>query len=278
MPTLTETARLDAVARALAGAHRPDLPPLAVGIASDDAAADLHCTDLRGGDPARELRGFRAPDDWWAFGVASAGTVRSLPDGAPLTEGATFVHLVSRSGASVTRIESADGEPLVRHDEPPAEGRVADACRRVLGLATPSPPADSRLLWALLWLDRVSAVALARPDDPPTWPEVARLYASDDTLLQTYLADHLDDHLVEFGNALGQAWSWSRLRERATVEGLAVAGLSPGDAAWTDEGAFARILLEAYPELDDLLGTLGAVLDESVARQVLDVLRGWGLT
>jgi hypothetical protein len=276
MNTLTEAERLSSLAQVLLSSGPPPTTPVAVGVVDLDDSADLWLNELAVPDLAAALRGFVAPPDWWAFGVLSTGTVRHLDrptdDGLP---GRVIVHLVARSGVAVSLVGGTGTAPIELGVDQPIIGRLADACRRVLGLPTPPPPGDSRLLFALQWLDRVSVEAFLRVDDRLSWSEVARMHPFADILDRSGLDCDLDDHLTEVGNAAGQAWPWERIRAACASGREPLATIAPAEAGWADDGAFARILLEDYPELDDLLVSLGALLAPSVISRINDTLRHW---
>ncbi len=185
------------------------------------------------------------------------------------------MHLLARSGAAVSRIGGDDMGPVDLGVDQPIEGRLADACRRVLGLPTPPPPGDSRLLFALQWIDRVSIEAFMRVEDRLTWSEVARMHPFADILEGSGLDCDIDDHLTEVGNAAGQAWPWDRIRAACASGRQPVATVTAAAAEWADDGAFARMLLEDFPELDDLLVSLGALLAPSVISRIDATLHHW---
>jgi hypothetical protein len=278
MHIATEAERLSSLARVLVASANRSAVPLAVGVVEKGDAADLWLNEMAVPDLAAAFRGFEAPDDWWAFGVACAGTVVRLdhPDHSRLA-GEPVVHLVSRSGASISCVGGQAMPPLDLGEAQPIEGRLADACRRVLQIPTPPPPADTRLLFALQWLDSVSQVAFTHVERPLAWHDVVRMHPFADAVTSSELGVYLDDHVVEVGNAAGRAWSWSRLRTACAQGKETVPGLTAAEAAWADDGCFARMLLEVYPELDDLLVALGALLEPEVTARLEDALRGWGL-
>ncbi|MEJ5255190.1 MAG: hypothetical protein WHS89_07565 [Acidimicrobiales bacterium] len=274
--TLTDAHRLDTLAHVLLASITADDPPAAVGVSSSGGDVALHLRELLGGDPAAELRGFRAPRDWWAFGVLAWVRVRSLDFGAVLSEHRPFIHLVSRSGESVNLIDTGDLCP-VRIGGDDAHGRLSDACRRVLALPTPAPPADTRLLFALAWLDEVAATVQVAPGRRLSWSDVAALHPLTAMLQGDEILGPADDRLPALGRAFAQAWPWSRLWATCAGGSLPIAEIDPVTAAWADEGSFARMLLERYPELPDLLATLDALLAPSEMRRIRDTLAAWDL-
>lgn len=274
--TLTDAQRLDVLAHHLLASITPHDPPAAVGVSSSGGDVALHLRELLGGDPAVELRGVRAPADWWAFGILARVRTRSLDTGAVLSEHRPFVHLVARSGESVTLIDTGEPRPARIGGDGP-DGRLSDACRRVLALPTPPPPADTCLLFALLWLDEVAATVQLAPSRRLTWPEVAALHPFASLLNADDTPAPPDDRLPALGRAFAQAWPWSRLWTSCAAGAQPIAGIDPATAAWADEGSFARMLLERHPELSDLVAALDALLAPPVARRIHETLAAWGL-
>src|SRR5690606_12647733 len=91
-----------------------------------------------------------APEEWSIFGLQVQGTSHHLDDGR--RERSTTTFAVDRTGEELT-ILRADGRA---HElRTGAEGTLPDLCRRVLGLATPPPPAPTGTAFALAWLDAV---------------------------------------------------------------------------------------------------------------------------
>lgn len=270
--------------------HRAHLSPAAVELQAvarlvDEISADepdhllIHLLDEPGPDlalgtkpfdrsvhPFSMLAGFTAPADWAAFGLRVHGRIRRLdePAGAPVASRTTFlVHRDGREASVLRRDDTAEDLPG------PAAGTIPDLCRRVLGLATPAPPAPtSRLLWITIWLDRL----MTAWSDPgrrgqlsSSWAEVAALHpAQHDTPASG--PDPAD--LVAIAGAHTDRWPWSRLRTEGYPVPLPDGPLPPDVAAWMDDGFYARWVLGAFPSPEDLVGDLLSLLHDPVRTQL----------
>jgi hypothetical protein len=222
----------------------------------------LEVLELAGPDLVAELLGLRAPSRWRAVGVVAHARARST-DGTwlPLHRG-RLVHVVDRAGTSVTLLHGAAAVPLeVGPTSEPAQGRVADACRRVLGLATAPPSFDMVAYVVDRWLHRVTKAAHARPG--LSWAEVVALHPAwpltDDG---TAPAAPPTPAAVAAGTAeFGAGLDWERFRRACVAAGRTPADeLSGRAAAWMDAGMFARWLAgealawrSAMDVLDDVL-------------------------
>lgn len=224
--------------------------------------------------PFGEVAGFTAPSDWSMFGMRVHGTARHLDSARP-AETSVTTFLVHRSGAEssiIRRGAAVDALPG------PASGTIPDLCRRVLGLPTdPAPPATDAL-WLLAWLDRI----LEAWGDPSrrariesSWVELALLHpaiatAADDDLLR------LDDPacLIALGQAHTEAWTWARLRAHPEALALPDGALPAYITEWMDDGFYARWATGAFPPATSLARDVGALLDESVCRVLVEVMQG----
>ena len=257
----------------------PDDPPGAdadagagaVGRPADDAL-ELGVHPLDGDHPLEALLGFVAPPDWLALGVTSPGLGHPTPGdtaaggGRRATEPVHVTVLLSRTGEAAGVIRR--GADVTRLGEAPG-GVVADACRRALALPTPPPPPTTAGLWTVRWLDRLveTATAGAGPPGSLTWPAAASLHPA------APVADAPTPESLAVATARRAAeWPWPRLR--AEPAGAATPGPqpSPAQAAWMDDGMFARWLLAWFPPLDDLLEACHDLLPEPVAARIDDTV------
>lgn len=240
--------------------------------------------------PVDELMGFTVPAEWTCIGVATGAWASTFDPSGPRRPRPTGIdrrrvrvlHLVSRSGVSVNILREASVEPVVqRRRASPLEdlGQVDDCCRRSLGLATAPAPADSRELWAYLWLDRVLAETAAGCLDRATWPDLAALHpaytvaiAQDDPELNR----HVIDHLVLAGEFFTAQHPWRELLRLTRLDAGPIP-LPTEVAAWMDTGMYARTALSVFPELDDTLLDLNALLDTAPYRRLVDTIEAWGL-
>jgi hypothetical protein len=251
-------ARLEALAHLLAtddgdelgDAAPPDLP-LAAGVS--DPPDDPHggCLHLQAlvGDPVDAMVGFVAPPEWWAFGVVVPVTLHDLDGRGELRgsrPGRRLVHLVSRHGATFAVAAGPGGIDLVKGPRPSAlEGRIPDACRRVLGLATAPPTVGTGAFFVTRWLDGALERAIAG-------------HSGDDG---NRLGDEFDhDAVVAATVDFERHWSWERLRRACAAGEALVEGMTSEEAAWWDEGGFSRRAFEGYlaaGAMLDLLDELG---------------------
>jgi len=239
----------------------------AVGIAIGTDGVDLHLRPIGCHVPAAEqLCGFDAPAHWDVVGIVARGLARPLAAGAMPRGEVVVVHLQARSGASCSMIGAAPG-PL-QPAGAACGGRLVDVCRRTLGLPTDPPDTPPLQWWAARWLDLLVGVAgleLHRsghelvghfPGPPPAAP-----------------AD-LDD-LEAHGLRLGRTTAWSSLRAAAAAGTLAVPGITPGHAAWMDDGMFARWALDALPSCHTSLAELEPRLPPTLAHRLRRLLQVW---
>jgi hypothetical protein len=152
----------------------PEAPAAHVVVADDVGPVGRGTVGLKALPPADPVAGLlcrRAGPDTAAIGLVGPSRSRSLVDDTT-GEGA-FVHLLTPAGVSVTVAPPAGGGTNPRVLGPTTQvcrGRVADACRRILGL--PTAPAASCTAGALVdqWLDAVLVATLV--DGTLSWAEV----------------------------------------------------------------------------------------------------------
>lgn len=221
---------------------------LALGASTDDPD-EVHVRTLTGGDPAAELVGFDAPHEWDTFGVVISD------------DGSSVVYLVDRRGdeLGLTRTTRPSIDGSVRSvsfvSEGPATGRLTDVCRRVLGLATMPPHGSPAEFAAAVWLDRLVVSVLH--GEVLEWPAMLALQP---------------DHLAGAAST-----TWAQLRERCAAGVVCLDGITACDAAWMDDGMFARFALDPFPELNHLLEPLEALLPPATTCQIIDELSARGL-
>jgi hypothetical protein len=195
------------------------------------------------GDVFGRLLGEVVPDDWDAAGLVVHGTARSLGDpdrdlrpGDRLGRVCTAV-VCDRLGTVASTLRIGDGEPrsMVHGPDDPAGGvgRMLDALRRSVGVATPPPVADSAGLALALWLHRVlEAASAGRPTDP----------GHIDRLRPRLPAD------------------WAQLRSECAAGGWVELDIAPDLAAWMDDGMFSRSCFAAFPDPLEVLVELSELL------------------
>jgi hypothetical protein len=206
---------------------------------------------LRGRRPLALLLGYTAPADWRAIGVTAPG--RAIRTGG--TDDVVVTSFIGRGGEGATLLRR--GDEVTRLPGRP-DGPLADACRRAIGVPTPSPPRSTVGLWTMTWLDRVVEAAASGEDEDLTWHGVAlRHPACSEPLSPAALA--------AAAHALADAWPWPQLR--AAPEVLDVPGPVPAGrvADWMDDGMWARWVLGGFPALDDLVSACRSLLAPTVA-------------
>jgi hypothetical protein len=244
--------RLTAIAHALAEAAEAEPAPAdlvglvdlrSIGIEPAAGAPPDHIvlTAVADPDPVAGLLGTVAPPEVWAVGLVADARARFLDDGTPV--GATsFVHLLDRRGSSVTVLRGPGHDPLVTGPGTDlGEGRIADLCRRMLGLPTPPPPTDMTAHVVDLWLARATRAALQEPG--LEWAEVvARNPATELAVLTT--ATPTPAAVARRTRELGEQLDWERYRTRCIEAGGTPFGELDGEVlSWMDAGMFARWML-----------------------------------
>jgi hypothetical protein len=228
--------RLEALGALLVGSC-PDTP-LGVGVIGlDRSELELAVKPLDCPDVVCALAGLAAPAAWDAFGVVAPAHAHLLDREEPPIRVVIAV-LASRDGITSHRLRGTTSECPTTG----GEGRMLDACRRVLGL--PTPPAEHATdLWSALdWVDRALAAVLhADLGEPPSWATLRRL-------------DRGRHHA-------GRAWS--ALRRDCAAGRVTIPGVGPVAAGWMDDGMFSREALAAYPSLFDSLHDLHELLPPS---------------
>lgn len=232
---------------------------LAVALTDECARSgefDLFVRALPADDPIGSLYGFRAPREWDAFGVATGGTAQTIDrlDNPPRR--VRVVHLVDRDGVEVSMVKPDESSAPMIVDlcgAPDTAGRVPDTCRRVLGLPTRPPVADTATFFTVDWLDRVLAEVLHRDLDAPplSWPAVQRLHRGRDRTVAP----------------------WSILRRECAAGQLTIAGVTPATAEWMDDGMFSRESIATYPDVCELLADLSELLATDVWRSLVERLQ-----
>lgn len=252
-----------------------ELEPCLLHVAAPGAEGfDLGVKPLDGLHPTDVLLGTTAPDDWHAVGIATHGWAYHVAERADPGRRRHRVHVVtllSRSGehAHRTRADDEDLEDALAGEAP--GGEQVDLLQRVLGLPTDPPPCDASTYWSIEWLS-----ALVRTEEPvESLADAVALHPVTNLLRRgTGIADaDLVDVLTAFHRVLG----WGRMRELASLDRFSVPDLSPEDASWLDDGAFARFLLNRCPPLHLLRSRLDAHLPMEVADDVLDLLDDLGI-
>jgi hypothetical protein len=243
--------------------------PVLVGYGTDDEVA-LLAPDTDGVG----LRGLRVTDDTVGLGLVASGRARrsdSPDDERP--QPVVVALVVHRDGTAASRVE-----PVGVVDHVPA-GPLLDECRRALGLPTDPPPQGTEAVLTTTWLLQLTRLVARRPPGRLTWRTLVACHPV--ARLPTGCTDHRGHplrtgDLVDLGDAadlaertealaLERDWSW--LRRQVAASRMLVTGVSPADAAWFDDGSFARAVLAELPA-PALLDHLDRALTPGLARRV----------
>lgn len=252
-----------------------ELEPCLLHVAAPEADGfDLGVKALDGLHPTDALLGMTAPADWHAVGIATHGWayhVAERGDPARRRHRVHVVTLLSRSGEHAHRTQSDDPDlDEVLGDEAPS-GEQVDLLRRVLGLPTDPPPCDPSTYWSIEWLSAL----VGAEQRVETLSDAIALHPVTELLRRGTSIGDTD--LVDVLTAFHRVLTWSRMRELATLDRFTVPELGPGDAAWLDDGAFARFVLNRCPPLHLLKSRLDAHLPGTVVDGVLDLLEDLGV-
>lgn len=268
IPRPLPAAVLDRLARELAEGHagaphaslvraRPSARGVDVGL----------CALPEGVHPAEALVGHVIPPAWVASGVVAPAHARPVEEAPAHGTGTptTVVMLVGRDGHVTSHAVGIDG--LEAGSEPPI-GRIPDLLRRTVGLPTAPTTTPAAEWWRACWLDALVAAAAVDPGPDPDRP------------LTSTLPPDLVQALVD-EPALCDVAGWGRIRKLAAmpdpppepgpaaVRASVAPFVDPAQAAWFDDGCFARWLLDALPSVEELLDLAAAL----VAPELLDLLR-----
>jgi hypothetical protein len=177
-------------------------------------------------------------------------------------ERARITTLLCRDGSEVgaVRVDGRDLRILTEH----SVGVVSDTLRRVLELPTPPPDVSLTEWMAQCWLEIVIRSAKrGKRAKKLAWREAAALHPAIDTV-----GAEAED-LPDVAPALAANMRWERFRQLHAAD--------DPDAAWMDEGMFARTMVHGRPPLDTLLDRASRRLTAEAARRVEATLAGWGL-
>lgn len=252
-----------------------DIEPSLLHVAAPDADGfDLGLAPLDGRHPTDALLGQTAPEHWHAVGLATHGWAYHVAERGNPDRRRHRVHVVTlltRSGEHVHRTHAEDEDLRDALASELPSGEQVDLLRRVLGLPTEPPPCDAATYWSIEWLS-----ALVGTETPPTTLAEAVLLHPVATLIRRG-ASIGDADLLDVITAFHRVMSWGRMRELASADRFSVPELAADDAAWLDDGSFARFVLNRCPPLDRLRARLGSHLPTEAADDVLDLLDDVGV-
>ncbi len=258
------------VAELLLAACTPDTADALVGVSLAEGGVELHLCPAEAGYYVGELLfGFDAPADWFALGLVARARAYPLDHGRSRAEPVLVVHLQARSGQSHSVLS-----PPLASTPPPGdlvEGRLADLCRRCLGLPNRAPVDSPLAWWAARWLDLLcGAPAIERVTSAA---ELVELFPGG----TPFGAERSLASLREHGRLLAASCPWPSLRAAAASGTIGVPGPAGAYADWLDDASFARWALDELPPFDVLLAELQPRLQPSLHAEVTGVLVDWAL-
>lgn len=220
--------------------------------------------------PVDALRGFTAPDDWFAVGVASDGWAHSLePAARAARQRIRMIALVARDGSEVSAMRRY-GHDELEFLPGRADGDLADTLRRALDLPTAPPSVHIAELMAKIWLEAIIAAGRrGRHASKLSWERAAALHPAMDLVTYPVTANNLPALAADIAARM----DWERLRRRM-AEGHDAQAL---EAAWMDAGMFARRMVNARPPIDDLSRRANHRLTSAASTRVHEALEAWGL-
>lgn len=267
MRSLAQGDVLAQVADLLGTAAAPDRADAAVGVHLTDDGVELHLQAAPHGLHVAELLlCFDAPAEWDALGVVAHGRAYPVHAGRAAAEPVTVVHLQSRCGATHSRYGPPGGAWQV---DDCAEGRVAELCRRSLGLPNPPPLVSPLQWWAAAWLDEVAATA------------AVELFRHERDLVELFPggepfgAERTLRALEEHGRLLDQSFPWPSLRAAVAAGTVDMPGVAPEEAAWLDDGLFSRFAVGGLAPADSLFEELRPRLLPALHGALGVLLRRW---
>lgn len=226
------------------------------------------CSELVTDDPVASLYCRVAPDDVTGIGLCSPATVSSMNGAAINDVAATVIHIVQRSGQSVTVLFSGEDIRWFGPTHQVQHGRVPDSCRRLLGLTT-APPSESMTTFVIsAWLEVLTRHALDKPDID--WESIVALHPAHN-LAPTPATPST---LAAATRSLGTSLNWERFRcVIATVGGFPFGDNATEIAQWMDEGMFSRWAMELLPSRTDALDILESIIGPATYDRLWATLR-----
>ena len=220
-----------------------------------DRTGRLERSDLDADDPVQRLLGLTVPDSVLAVGICAPATVTSAEWSPVQATDHVVIHLVNRSGTSVTTLTDMSDSRWFGPTTEPQRGRVPDACRRVLGLPT-CPPISSMTDFVLAaWLEVIARNALDSAG--LEWSDIIALHPASHSAVAPITPTALARATVDLGSAL----DWDRFRRViASVGGFPFGENASEIAAWMDDGVFSRWAIESIPSCEEALELLESVL------------------
>ncbi len=270
-------ARLLEIALALDTTQHPEaLAPMLIGIpavaldGSMPPLSRLSLVELHGPDPVFDLVGRNVPSSWAAVGLRAAAHARRFDDDPaaidPDTHSGNVTHLLQRDGTAVTVLSFPFVNRIVLGpDTEIRDGRVPDACRRLLQLPTAPPPPSMTTFVLDSWLAVCARAATGTPG--LTWPEVVAFHPAQPGRPGSPPPTPADVAMAT--ERLGASLSWERFRIACIASDFTPSpNVSAEVASWMDAGMFARWVQGELPSREVVMDVLDAVLQPGATDRI----------
>ena len=275
---ITRQRRLTELVKQMSSPERHDVLPLVIGVSClESDTVSLHIPENPPEDVVETLFGFAAPRLWEGLIVAARG--RAYSDG----EDGDDVVIGYGLGVNGEEVSVLHRETEVLVSTLSAEGRVLDCCRRAFGLSTPPAQEGIVELFIAAWLGRIFRAA---GGDTSDWDDEANQQAQSLQSVATLDWQSLVmlHPLIEGSELLSpedvgsrtrelcRNGSWGRLRGAVASGEMPHSSITSEQAAWMDDGMFARWCLAAFPDSEELADRLGEMLSAELHQKVLECL------
>lgn len=210
-----------------------------------------------------------APAHWDGVVAMSTGTVRESEHAVPNRGSEVSVQVMAdRFGTVRSSISGANFAYPSSDCSLEPEGALVDALMRFMGCPTAEEPRDITHLVLTIWCDRLMSAILAARDQRLDFRAAFRAHPLVDGGQTPSSKDACAQRLADLTKRLAAETNWERLRLLCADGVSQFGGVSATEAAWADASMFARLLLERYPSLFDMLDLLDCVAPEPLARWV----------
>ena len=239
-------------------------PPLLLRLDGVDVACAVDGVDLKvkplEGHPVSVLRCVTAPPEWFGVGVLTGGWSHWPGRESVRVRVTSFV---CRDGTELAAVRSEGAE--LQLIEGRGFGPALDTLRRVLQLPTDPPDVTIAEWLTKCWLMLVAKQTKRGRRAPKlSWPEAAALHPA------LGVTGARPDELAVVALDAAAAMTWERFRQLHVAEGS-------DEAAWMDDGMFARWQVHGHPPIAELLRRAGRRLTPAARRDVEATLTAWGL-
>lgn len=219
-------------------------------------------------DPVPSLVGRNVSFDITTVAVCAPATITSDDNASHSSVDQTVVHAIHRSGVAVTILSTTETVRTLGPTTNPQQGRVPDACRRILGLRTVAPEDSMTDFVIAAWLEVIARYAVQTPG--LSWPDVVALHPAQSSVG----TDATPAEVAEATECLGKSLDWERFRNViAAVGGFPFGDTAKETAAWMDAGMFSRWAMDLLPSRPEAFDLLEAVLGPSTFDRLWATIR-----